>query len=195
VSELLFRAVSDAERDRAYETLVSAFTNDPIERWMYPQLEQYHAHFPAFVAAFGGRAFEGQTAWCLGDFAAVALWFPPGIEPDGDAIATILSQTVSPELHDELFAVLGEMEHAHPTYAHWYLPWFGVDQAQQGKGLGGELMEKCLHVVDETHLGAYLETPNPATIGFYERLGFVVTGEARGPTCPTMTFMTRGANQ
>jgi ribosomal protein S18 acetylase RimI-like enzyme len=195
VSELLFRKVSDVERGRVYETLVSAFTNDPVERWMYPRLEQYLARFPAFVAAFGGRAFSGQTVWCLGDFAAVALWFPPGIEPDGDAIATTLSQTVSPELHEELFAVLGEMDKAHPTYAHWYLPWFGVDRAQQGKGLGGELLERCLQVVDESQLSVYLETPNPATIGFYERHGFVVTGDARGPTCPTMTFMTRGARQ
>jgi ribosomal protein S18 acetylase RimI-like enzyme len=195
VSELLFRNVSDAERDRAYETLVSAFTNDPIERWMYPQLEQYLACFPAFVAAFGGRAFSGQTAWCLGDFAAVALWFPPGVEPDGDAIAAILSRTVSPDLHDELFEVLSQMEDAHPTYAHWYLPWFGVDNAQQGNGLGGELMKRCLQVVDESHLSVYLETPNPATIGFYERHGFVVTGGARGPTCPTMTFMTRDARR
>jgi ribosomal protein S18 acetylase RimI-like enzyme len=186
VSEFLFREVADTDKDRAYETLVSAFTNDPIERWMYPALEQYRASFPAFVAAFGGRAFSSQTAWCLGDCAAVALWFPPGIDPDGDAIATILSQTVSPELHDELFAVLREMEQAHPTFAHWYLPWFGVDTAQQGKGLGGELMEKCLEVVDESHLCAYLETPNPATIGFYERRGFVVS-KRRGWRIPDPT--------
>ena len=189
----MFREMPEADRGRAYETLVSAFTNDPVERWMYPKLEQYLAHFPAFVAAFGGRAFSSHTAWCLGDFAAVALWFPPGIEPDGDAIASILSQTVSHDLHEELFAVLGEMERAHPTYAHWYLPWFGVDEAQQGNGLGGELMGRCLQVVDESHLSVYLETPNPATIGFYERHGFVVTGDSRGRTCPPMTFMTRDA--
>jgi hypothetical protein len=44
VSALLFRNVSEAERGRAHETLVSAFINDPIERWMYPKLEQYLAH-------------------------------------------------------------------------------------------------------------------------------------------------------
>jgi hypothetical protein len=33
--------------------------------------------------------------------------------------------------------------------------------------------------VDEDHLPAYLETPNPRTIPFYERYAFEVTGEAQ----------------
>jgi len=193
MSELSFSAVGEAERERLYATLVLAFAADPVERWLYPQPRQYLSDFPGFLAAFGGRAFAGQTARSLGQFAAVALWLPPGTEADGDAITTWLAETVAADKHNDMFAVLGQMDAAHPGYPHWYLPWFGVDIALQGRGLGSQLMRHCLQVVDATHQPAYLETPNPRTISFYQRHGFEVTGEAQAGTCPPITFMLRAA--
>jgi len=193
MSALSVSAVGEAEQERAYATLVLAFAADPVERWLYPHSRDYLSHFPGFVAAFGGRAFSGQTAWSLGQFAAVALWLPPGTEADGDAIATSLAETVAADKHQDLFAVLGQMDAAHPRYPHWYLPWFGVDAARQGTGLGTQLMEHCLRAVDATRQPAYLETPNPRTISFYQRHGFEVTGRAQAGTCPPMTFMLRAA--
>ena len=185
--------VNRSESVRAFATLVSAFTEDPVERWLYPELQQYLAHFPEFLAAFGGRAFDQETVWSLGEFCAVALWLPPGTEPDGDAITTVLTESVAPAQHDDMFSVLEQMDAAHPTHPHWYLPWFGVDAALQGRGLGGALMEYCLGVVDESHFPAYLETPNPRNVSFYERNGFAVTGAAQSGTCPPVVFMSRAA--
>jgi ribosomal protein S18 acetylase RimI-like enzyme len=193
MSALSFSAVGEPEQERVYATLVLAFAADPVERWLYPEPRQYLSAFPRFLAAFGGRAFVGQTVWSLGEFAAVALWLPPGTEADGDAITTSLAETVAPDKHDDMFAVLGQMDAAHPGYPHWYLPWFAVDTALQGRGLGSQLMEPCLQVVDATHQPAYLETPNPRTISFYQRHGFEVTGEAHAGTCPPVTFMLRAA--
>jgi GNAT superfamily N-acetyltransferase len=68
--------------------------------------------------------------------------------------------------------VLDQMDAAHPKYPHWYLPWLGVERTRQGTGLGGELLKQCLAVVDADHLPAFLETPNPRTIHFYESHGF-----------------------
>jgi len=73
-----FLLVGSDEQSKVYDTLASAFANDPVERWLYPDLAEYHKHFPDFLAAFGGRAFQTETVWRLGDFAAVALWLPPG---------------------------------------------------------------------------------------------------------------------
>ncbi len=92
-----------------------------------------------------------------------------------------------------MFAVLGQMDTAHPGYPHWYLPWFAVDIALQGRGLGSQLMEPCLQVVDATHQPPTSKPPNPRTISFYQRHGFVVTGEAHAGTCPPITFMRRAA--
>jgi ribosomal protein S18 acetylase RimI-like enzyme len=185
--------IPEIDQAKAYGTLVSAFADDPVERWLYPELAQYLTHFPRFLAAFGGKALDEQTLWFLGEFSAVALWLPPGTEPDGDAIDGVLTETVAPDKHGDTFAVLEQMQAAHPTYPHWYLPWFGVDPALQGRGLGGQLMKHCLEIVDTDHLPIYLETPNPRTISFYERHGFEVAGMAQAGGCPPIAFMLRGA--
>ncbi len=192
MSAFSFSPIPKMEQTRAYGTLVSAFIDDPVERWLYPGLEQYLAHFPRFLAAFGGRAFEEQAVWRLGEYSAVAIWLPPGTEPDGGAIGDVLTETVSPDKHGDVFAVLEQMDVAHPTYPHWYLPWFGVDSALQGKGLGSQLMERCLQIVDTDQLPTYLETPNPRNITFYERHRFEVAGRAQAGACPPITFMLRG---
>jgi ribosomal protein S18 acetylase RimI-like enzyme len=140
MSRLSFSQVPNSCGAQAYEVLVSAFMDDPVERWLHPEMSKYLEHFPQFLATFGGAAFDTGTVWRLGDFSAVALWLPPGAGADGDAIGALLSETVSSEKHGDAFAVLEQMDAAHPTYPHWYLPWFGVDATLQGRGLGGELM-------------------------------------------------------
>jgi ribosomal protein S18 acetylase RimI-like enzyme len=193
MGELSLSRVGESERERALDTLVLAFAADPVERWMWPESGQYLLHFPRFLAAFGGKSFAQGNAWRLGEFSAVALWFAPGTDPDDAAIATVITETVASELHQDLFSVAEQMQGAHPGYPHWYLPWLGVDPALHGRGVGGELIRHCLRFVDEDHLPAYLETPNPRTVPFYERAGFEVTGEARSGACPPLTFMLRPA--
>jgi GNAT superfamily N-acetyltransferase len=191
VPAVSFASVDEHDQARAIATLVSAFHDDPVERWLFPESAQYLAHFPEFVAAFGGTAFEQQTAWTLGDFDAVALWIRPGSEPDADAIVDVLSESVAVERHEDMFSVLDQMDVAHPKYPHWYLPWLGVKRTRQGTGLGGELLKQCLAVVDADHLPAFLETPNPRTIPFYESHGFTVTSAAHAGSCPPVTSMLR----
>jgi GNAT superfamily N-acetyltransferase len=186
-------AVPIADRELAVATLTSAFTADPVMRWMWPEPAAYLEHFPRLVVAFGGKAFGEDTAWGLPDASAVALWLAPGVEADGDAVADVLVGSVAAEKHDDLLSVLDQMDAAHLTYEHWYLPWFGVAVASQGAGLGSRLMTACLAKVDADHLPAYLETPNPRNIPFYERHGFVVTGRATAGDCPPVTFMLRPA--
>lgn len=184
---------SAQEQARVFGTLVSAFRADPVERWLYPDDDEYDKKFVLFLAAFSGPAFRRGTAWRLGDCAAVALWIPPDAEPDGAEITRVLSGTVAPAKHADAFAALEQLDAAHPGYPHWYLPWFGVDAMKQSQGLGSRLMTACLAAVDGTGLPAYLETPNPRTISFYRRHGFEVTGVTNAGSCPPITFMLRAA--
>jgi GNAT superfamily N-acetyltransferase len=187
-------AVPVADRELAIATLTSAFTDDPVMRWMWPEPAAYLAHFPRLVVSFGGKAFGEETAWSLPDTSAVALWLAPGVEADGDEITDVLVGSVAVDKHDDMLTVLDQMGKTHPTYEHWYLPWFGVDAASQGAGLGSRLMTACLTTVDAHHLPAYLETPNPRNITFYERHGFHVTGRAAAGDFPPVTFMLRPAH-
>ena len=193
MSSLTIRPAARADQPSVIATLVSAFIADPVERWLYPRPLAYLTEFPAFVAAFGGEAFERETVWSLDDFAAAAIWLPPGVHADGDAIVAVLSGSVSAEKHTDTFSVLEQMDAAHPTHPHWYLPWLGVDGARQGAGLGADLLRQCLMRVDADHSPAFLETPNPRTVPFYERHGFGVTTVSQAGACPPMTSMLRPA--
>jgi GNAT superfamily N-acetyltransferase len=191
VSASDFTVLREGEEQRALDVLVTAFTADPVIRWLYPAATDYLTHFPAFLRAFGGNALTSRTVWRLGDFEAVAMWFPPHVEPDGGAVIAEITQSVHPDKHLDCFAVLKQMDAAHPTFPHWYLPWFGVDGARQGRGLGGELMRHCLRFVDRDHLPAYLESPNPRNIPFYERHGFEITAVSQAGACPPVYSMLR----
>jgi ribosomal protein S18 acetylase RimI-like enzyme len=193
MSAVPFSPVGRANQAKAMATLVLAFAADPVERWLYPQPQEYVRHFPDFLAAFGGGAFAQETVWQSADCCAVALWLPPGTEPDAEAIVALLTDTVAAEKHADMLAVLDQMTAAHPTHPHWYLPWFGVDPAVQGQRLGTRLLTSCLEFVDASHSPAYLETPNPRTIPFYQRHGFETAGDAAAGTCPPITFMLRPA--
>jgi GNAT superfamily N-acetyltransferase len=186
-----FIVLGEGEEQRALDVLVTAFTADPVIRWLYPDASSYLTHFPAFLRAFGGKAFASHTVWRLGEFRAVALWYAPQVEPDGDAVVAEITRSVAADQHVDCFAVLDQMDAAHPTFPHWYLPWFGVEGGQQGKGLGGELMRNCLAFVDRDHLPAYLESPNARNLPFYERHGFEVTGASQAGACPPVYSMLR----
>ena len=185
--------MAESAQARVISTLVSAFIEDPVERWLFPEPLAYLTHFPTFAAAFSGEAFARRTVWMLEEFAAVAVWFPPGVEPAAHAIVAALSASVSPEQHADMFAVLEQMDAAHPTFPHWYLPWLAVDAPRRASGLGGQLLKRCLAVVDDDCLPAYLETPSPRTIPFYKRHGFEITNVAQAGSCPPITSMLRAA--
>lgn len=170
-------------------TIVAAFVADPVERWLWPEPWRYLAHFPGFVAAFGGAA---HISTLTDDLAAVAMWLPPGKEPDGNRIVAVLEQTVPADRREDAFAVLEQMDAAHPREPHWYLPWLAVDPARQGSGLGANLLARDLEArVDADHLPAYLETPNPRTVPFYERHGFATVAVSQAGRCPPITSMLR----
>jgi GNAT superfamily N-acetyltransferase len=191
VSDTAVSVLRAGEEQRALDVLVTAFAADPVIRWMYPGATGYLTRFPAFLRAFGGKAFTSNTVWRFGEFEAVALWFPPHVEPDGDAVIAEVTQSVASDKHPDLFAVLDQMDAAHPTFPHWYLPWFGVEPARQGRGIGSELLRNCLGFVDQDHLPAYLESPNPRNIPFYERHGFEITGVSQTGACPPVYSMLR----
>ena len=188
-----FNVRKATDPDAVYATLLLAFASDPVERWLYPGPDEYLKAFPDFLRAFGGTAFSSGTVWESDGCSAVAMWLPPAAQADGERIVETVKGTVVSARQADCMLALEQMDAAHPTFPHWYLPWLGVDPAFQGQGLGGRLLSHCLEMVDADHLPAYLETPNPRTVRLYERHGFEVVGATTAGGCPPVTFMLRQA--
>src|SRR5688572_11316436 len=91
-----------AERERAIAVVNAAFRNDPISRWVYPDDAAYEAAFSRIISAMSGRAFDHGSAYATGDLGGVALWLPPGVESDGEAMGAVMEETVDPALMDDL---------------------------------------------------------------------------------------------
>ena len=184
---------SSPDYDRSIASLVAAFIADPFIRWMFPDSKQYFDNFPLVLKHFAGGAFEHSSAYRSDDFKAAALWLPPGVGPDEDALGAVMQEGVAAPLQEEVFAVLEQVGAGHPEEAHWYLPAIGVEPLSQGKGYGSALLARGLEVCDRHHAAAYLEATNPANIPLYQRFGFEVIGQIQAGSSPAITPMFRAA--
>jgi hypothetical protein len=121
------RSATHADTEQVVATILLAFSGDPFVRHWFSDPLQYLMHFPKGILAFGGSAIHHGTAHYAGGFSGAALWLPPGVGPDEEALGAHLQQTVAVEKQADLFAVLEQMGAGHPAEPHWYLPLIGVD--------------------------------------------------------------------
>lgn len=167
------------DRGRAIRSLVAAFTNDPVLRYLFPD----DATYPQYAAGFFGYLFDKrvhrETIWTIGHGASVAMWDAPAAG-DGsldDALAAQFPADVLARLsvYDE--AVRGVL----PSTPFWYLGVLGTHPDHAGRRWGHAVMGAGLRRAAADGLPAILETSNPANVEVYRRAGwevaFVVTVE------------------
>jgi len=183
--------VTETDVQRAIALMVLAFGADPIMRWIYPDPHAYLTYFPDFVRKFAGKGFDHKTAYHLDGFASVALWRPPGVEPDKNEIVTLLQRSVPATLRNDVFSLFGQASHYRPDAPYWHLSLIGADANQQGRGLGSMLMKHTLMGCDRDRKLAYLNTSNPKLIPFYERHGFAVLDTIQVGSSPPLFPMLR----
>jgi GNAT superfamily N-acetyltransferase len=187
------KTLTAADAARAIDTIVLAFAADPMARWTWPDAHQYLATMPRLVRAFGGRAFAHGSAFACADYTGVALWLPPGVHPDEEALNEVVPGTVPPSNRASSLAIFEQMAQHHPSGPHWYLPLIGVDPAHQGQGYGDALMSHAVAQADRDRLPAYLESTNPRNISLYRRHGFEALGRIQVGTSPPLVPMLRPA--
>ncbi|MGQ0548542.1 MAG: GNAT family N-acetyltransferase [Armatimonadota bacterium] len=185
------RSATAADEVPVIDVVVLAFSADPAARWSWSDPHEYLAHFPHFVKAFGGKAFTHGSAYYIDGYAGGALWLPPDLHPDEEALTTLMNRTVPTQVLNEAAMVIEQMGRYHPKEPHWYLPLIGVDPSHQGKGYGSALMQHALTVVDRDNALAYLESTSPRSVPLYERYGFAVLGTIQVGTSPPIFPMLR----
>jgi len=185
------RSATSDEVPRAVSAIVAAFISDPPARFAWPSPHDYLLAMPVATREFAGRSFEHGTAYVSDDLCGVALWLPPGVQPNGEALERVFRDTAKREHLDDLLATFEKMDQSHPREAHWYLPQIGVEPYAQGQGLGAELMRHALARCDQERALAYLEASKPENIPFYLRQGFEVIGEIQVGAAPLVTPMLR----
>jgi ribosomal protein S18 acetylase RimI-like enzyme len=191
ITPIIKTAATASDEASIIDVLVRANWADPAARWVWPDSKHFLMHFPSFVRAFGGKAFAHGSAYYVDGYVGAALWLPPDVHPDEEALIALVQQTVSENIQKDFFPVLEQMGRYHPSESHWYLPLMGVAPSQQGKGFGSALLQHTLLQLDRDNKLAYLESSNPRNIPLYKRHGFELLGTIQIGTSPSIAPMLR----
>jgi ribosomal protein S18 acetylase RimI-like enzyme len=188
--EVTVKSAAKAEQDAVIAVVVAAFVADPIARWLWPELRQYFAVGGSFTRAFAGNAFANGSAYYVNGYGGAALWLPPGIHPDEDALTAAFKSSISDQRQENAFALFEQMGNCHPEEPHWYLPVTGVDPIHQGRGYGSALLKHALLPCDRDKKLAYLESTNPRNLSLYIRHGFeIITTIQVGDSPPVFPML------
>ena len=187
------RVADVSETEAVLNTLMLAFASDPPVRWLMRTPEAYFAGFRGFATGMGGAGMAAGTGYLAGDGAAAALWLPPGVVSDSDAIGAAVGPWIAPDKFETVGQVGEALAGFHPHEPHWYLAMIGVDPARQGLGLGSAILKAGLRRCDADGVPAYLESSSPRNIPLYERHGFEVIGVVQPGDFPPIYPMLRAA--
>lgn len=184
------RTATKADLDGVCTSLAKAFSDDPVMLHLLPpSTPKRERRLALLMRMEAGGALRHGALWSAADGRANAVWKPPGKWRVGGAeLVRQMPQAVN-AFRGRIglaLAVVNEIERHHPTEPHWYLAVLGTEPEAQGKGHGSAAMTPVLDHCDREGEAAFLESSKEQNIPFYERHGFVVTGEVTlargGPT-------------
>lgn len=185
--------VGPRDADRATAVLLLAFADDPFARWLYPSAHTYVHKFPDMIRAFAQQGYEASTVRMLDSGAGAAVWLPPNLHPDDDALGQIVANDLPENIRDDAASVFEAMDEHHPSEPHCYLPLIGVDPSARGRGHGASLLVEALDRCDREAIAVYLDSTNPRNIPLYQRHGFELLGTIETGTAPSVSPMLRTA--
>jgi len=175
-------------------TVAAAFFDDPVTRWLVPDLARRRAlvqplfehHIEPFIAL--GATYLGA------DGVGAAVWSPPGAElmspTEMDAWGDVLAELAGPDI--VRFVQLAEIfaQH-HPEEPLYYLQFLATVPEAQGQGIGSVFLRDMLARADREQMPAYHEATTPRNRALYERHGYVTLGEFTLPEGPPLWRMWR----
>jgi GNAT superfamily N-acetyltransferase len=174
------RTADASDLDGLVTTLTAAFEGDPVWRWVFPDVDGLRVFWRFFI----GNCLRFPCTQISGEYAAAAVWVPPGqdeLSEEGEArVEDLLGELLGPRTPDVL-ELLDRFEAIRPSEPHYYLSLLGIDPAHRGEGLGMGLLAKSLEAKDAEGVPSYLESTNPVNNKRYARLGYQQVGEFTTP--------------
>jgi GNAT superfamily N-acetyltransferase len=193
------RPATSDEGEQVAATAASAFSDDPLFRWMLgvgPGVDME----PKLRTLFGAMVSldlrePDHLVFTADDRTGVAVWKAPNQWKAKPSDMLRLMPTMLRVLGTKATRMLGAfnaIEKTHPKDEHYYLEALGTRQDMQSKGIGSAVIRSMLDRCDAEGMPAYLESSNVRNVPFYARHGFVATGEiVVGKGAPTVTAMWR----
>ncbi len=157
------RSINTADLNEAVKTLLTAFDNDPLSQWLYPDKTRRQINNGQIFTEALQNPTPGNIIDVTDNADAVAVWYPPNIN-----IAWDYPPNANPNAK-ELFSLIAK---AAPHQPFWYLEFLGARKA--GTGAGSALINHRLSLINES---VALFTGNENNLKFYASFGFEVISE------------------
>ena len=108
-----------ADRDRVVSSLVAAFTQDPILRYLFPDERTYSPYATAFFGHLFDKRVHKRTIWTIEYGASTAIWEPP--EAENTSSDDDLSAQLPADALLRVRAYDRAVHAALPDFPFWYL--------------------------------------------------------------------------
>jgi GNAT superfamily N-acetyltransferase len=169
------------------DTLITAFLEDPLYRWLYPDENTRPDALRDNLSLTLSLVRERGRVETTADGDGIALWTDPGVEllDDPAPFLELLDRWAPNRVEAALTGVAACGAHGRSTDAVLHV--LAVRPDRQGRGVAGRLLAPTLARLDEQGTATYLESSNARNLRFYARCGFGVLGQVRVPDGgPTM---------
>lgn len=157
--------------------LVAAFMNDPVMTWFDRDERIRERRLARLFDHVLEKYLPQGTVWTNEARTAAAVWVPPETPVTAADVRFYLRLYRSRPLKGLYWALAVETQR--PRFPHWLLLYIGVAPPQQGRGLGGALLEAGLEHAGAEGKPAYLVASSFGSRKLYERHGFRVLKEIR----------------
>lgn len=169
--------------------LANVFQKDPMMRFLVADSTRMLDRPLPFYRANIRMGFLYGEVHMLPSLDGIAIWVKPG-KTDftfGQFLRSgLLTATFSMGL-TSLKRLMGsatffeEMKKRAISRPHWLLLFLGVDPEQQGRGLGGKLIQPMLDRADGEGVPCFLDSTNQRNLTFYQRHGFRIAAQGKVP--------------
>ncbi|EFL51686.1 GCN5-related N-acetyltransferase [Solidesulfovibrio fructosivorans JJ]] len=170
-ASLVARSLAAALVDDPFYQAISVESGD--DACLMNRLTRYFEHSITEGCAIGDVARAGDIG--------AAIWITSRdaslLHKARDEKLAAISEVLGPAGFSNYQTIVAAMERNLPTAidpACWYLSIIGVAPDSRSRGIGGGLLSPMLRKADSLTMPCFLETFNPRSIPFYQRLGFAV---------------------
>jgi len=179
-TDLSIRRAGPADRETVAATITAAFFDDPVTRWLLPDVDRRHAVAEPMFRLYADSNVELGETYLTAGGNGVAAWLPPGkqlLTPEQEAAFAQATEELFGSDASRLLQLEETFGQHHPTGDLWYLNFLATVPAFQGRGIGSVLLSTMLERADQDGIPAYHEATTLRNRALYERHGYVNQGE------------------
>ncbi len=181
--------LTQGQLKQATEVMGRAFLNDPFLKHIAPDNTKRARLTPEFVSIVVKYCYLYGEVWTFPSLEGVACWLIPGQTSPSFAGMLRTGMLIMPlkfgwagfQRFNDVVTYTDTLHKQFATTPHWYLWGLGVEPTQQGKGLGGALLQPVLSRAEAAGQSCYLETHNESNLPFYQKHGFVIVSDGVVP--------------